>query len=65
MLALPCVLVFWIVGYAWKGRKMGWMTLAKIDVDAGRREVDWERINAYKAHVAAKPMWRRAIHAMF
>lgn len=56
MLALPVVLVFWIVGYVWKGRHMGLLTLDKIDVDAGRREVDWEGINGYKAHIASKPL---------
>jgi amino acid transporter len=65
MLAIPVVIVFWIVGFVWKGRQQGFLTLAKIDVDAGRREVDWERINSYKAHVASKPLWRRAIHAAF
>lgn len=65
MLALPVVMAFWIIGYVWKGRHLGFLTLDKIDVDSGRREVDWERINGYKAHVASKPMWRRLIHAAF
>lgn len=44
---------------------MGFLTLDKIDVDAGRREVDWEGIYGYKAHIASKPLWRRLTHAAF
>ncbi|KAF7544481.1 hypothetical protein G7046_g9778 [Stylonectria norvegica] len=56
-LALPVVLFFWAIGYIWK--RTGWLTLAKIDVDTGRREHDWDEINAYRAQVAAWPAWRR------
>lgn len=39
-LALPVVLVFWAVGYAWKRPKF--LSLKDIDVDTGRREIDWD-----------------------
>lgn len=58
-LALPCVMVFWIIGFAWK--RTGWLRTHQIDVDTGRRELDWESINAYRAEVASWPAWRRAL----
>lgn len=39
-LAFPVVVFFWVVGYIWKRPKF--LTLDKIDVDTGRREIDWE-----------------------
>ncbi|KAH8788145.1 amino-acid permease inda1 [Diaporthe sp. PMI_573] len=63
MLALPVVIVFWICGYFWK--KEGWLRTAQMDVDTGRREHDWDYINAYKARVAAFPLWRRLIYKWF
>jgi amino acid transporter len=62
-LALPVVLLFFVCGYFWKGTK--WRSASEIDVDTGRREVDWNRINAYKAQVAMYPAWRRLLVAMF
>lgn len=59
-LAVPVVLFFWIIGYAWK--RTGWLKLSQIDVDTGLRQHDWDEINAYKAKVAAWPAWRRALH---
>lgn len=41
-LALPVVLLFWAIGYAWK--RQGWLRTAQIDVDTGRRKLDWEAI---------------------
>tara|TARA_R110002033_G_C3731279_1_gene224010 strand:+ start:175 stop:366 length:192 start_codon:yes stop_codon:yes gene_type:complete len=63
MLALPVVIFFWIVGYLWK--RTGWLTLDKIDVDTGRREVNWEMINETKQKIAAYPAWKRILHALF
>lgn len=62
-LALPVVLFFWACGYAWK--RTGWLKLSQMDVDTGRRELDWEEINAFRARVAAYPAWRRILHTMF
>lgn len=62
-LALPVVLVFWIAGYFWK--KDGWRNISQIDVDSGRREHDWDRINAYKAEMATAPMYKRVLAFLF
>lgn len=59
-LALPIVLLFWAIGYFWKGTF--WTSISQMDVDTGRREHDWEEINAYKATVATWPVWRRALN---
>lgn len=39
-LAFFVVLAFWGAGYLWK--RAGWLRTAQIDVDSGRREIDWE-----------------------
>lgn len=59
-LAFPVVLFFWAVGWLWK--RTGWLTIDKIDIDTGRREHDWDEINAYRAKVATWPAWRRALN---
>jgi amino acid transporter len=33
-----------------------------MDVDTGRRELDWEAINVYRAEVASWPAWKRFMH---
>jgi amino acid transporter len=62
-LALPVVLFFWAAGYLWK--RTGWLRTSQIDVDTGRRPIDWEAIHATRAEVAAYPAWRRIIHILF
>lgn len=62
-LALPVVLFFWLCGFLWK--RQGWLRTRDMDVDAGRRELNWEEINGYKAYVAAMPRWRRIFYAIF
>ncbi|KAG5790895.1 hypothetical protein H9Q69_010061 [Fusarium xylarioides] len=59
-LAIPVVLLFWVIGYFWK--KPQWLTVDKIDLDTGLREHDWDEINAYRAKVASWPAWRRFFH---
>ena len=59
-LAFPVVLIFWAIGYFWK--KTGWLRTDQIDIDTGRREHDWDRINAYREKVASWPTWRRVLH---
>jgi len=59
-LAFFVVILFWIIGFAWK--RTGWLRTHQMDVDSGRRELDWEAIHAYRAEVAAWPAWRRALH---
>ncbi|KAK0664157.1 Amino-acid permease inda1 [Lasiodiplodia hormozganensis] len=61
-LALFVVIFFWICGYFWK--KTGWLKLSQIDVDSGRREVDWDPVMAERARVAAMPKWRRALNVV-
>ncbi|KAI1112930.1 amino acid permease/ SLC12A domain-containing protein [Nemania sp. NC0429] len=62
-LALPVVLVFWLGGFLWK--RQSWLRTVDIDVDSGRREHNWDEINAYKAQLAAMPAWKRLYHAVF
>ncbi|KAI0966076.1 amino acid permease/ SLC12A domain-containing protein [Xylaria arbuscula] len=62
-LALPIVLVFWAGGYIWK--REGWRTVAEIDVDTGRREHNWDEINAHREWLATLPAWRRLYHTIF
>lgn len=62
-LALPVVLFFWAIGYLWK--REGWLKLSQMDVDSGRRELNWEEINAHRAELAAMPAWKRIYHVLF
>jgi amino acid transporter len=62
-LALPVVILFWICGYFWKGK--GWLRTSQIDVDTGRREVNWDLINATKAEIAGYPAWKRLYYFLF
>ncbi|KAL4796754.1 amino acid permease/ SLC12A domain-containing protein [Aspergillus venezuelensis] len=62
-LALPVVLFFWACGYIWK--REGWLRTDQIDIDTGRRELDWEVIHAERARIAAMPAWRRALNIIF
>ncbi|KAI1174220.1 amino acid permease-domain-containing protein [Nemania sp. FL0916] len=62
-LALPVVLVFWIFGLIWK--RQGWLKTSAIDVDTGRREHDWDEINAYRRELAAMPAWKRLSKILF
>ncbi|PPJ55243.1 hypothetical protein CBER1_04307 [Cercospora berteroae] len=58
-LAVFVVIVFYIGGYLWK--RKSWLSLAEIDVDSGRRELDYEAFQALKAKRAAWPAWRRIL----
>jgi amino acid transporter len=62
-LALPVVVVFWVCGYFWK--RAGWLRTSQIDVDTGRREVNWDLINATKAEIASYPAWKRLFYFLF
>jgi yeast amino acid transporter len=62
-LALPVVLFFWACGYLWK--REGFLKLDQIDLDTGRREHDWETINAYRAQKAHWPKWRKALDLVY
>ncbi|KAH7202240.1 amino acid permease-domain-containing protein [Fusarium oxysporum] len=56
-LGLPIVLAFWAGGYLWK--RTSWISIEKIDIDTGRREHDWEAINAWRTELATFPWWKR------
>lgn len=62
-LAAPVVLFFWACGYLWK--REGWLRTSQIDVDIGRRELDWDLINAERAEEATWPTWKRWFHKIF
>ncbi|PVH97162.1 amino-acid permease inda1 [Periconia macrospinosa] len=62
-LAFFVVILFWLIGFFWK--RAGWLRTAQMDVDTGRRELDWDYINAERARVSAMPTWRRLVHKAF
>ncbi|KAK1572873.1 amino acid permease [Colletotrichum navitas] len=62
-LAGPVVLLFWACGYLWK--RQGFLKLSQIDLDTGRREVDWDEVNAHRAKVASWPKWRQLLNTIF
>ncbi|KAL2160147.1 hypothetical protein VTH06DRAFT_1802 [Thermothelomyces fergusii] len=62
-LALPVVIAFWIAGFLWK--RTGWLSLDQIDLDTGRRELDWDYINADRAKLASMPTLKRWFYTMF
>ncbi|KAI1121807.1 amino acid permease/ SLC12A domain-containing protein [Nemania abortiva] len=62
-LALPVVLAFWLAGFLWK--RQGWLRTAQMDVDSGRREHNWDEINAHRQQLAAMPAWKRLFHTIF
>ncbi|KAK3697495.1 Amino-acid permease inda1 [Vermiconidia calcicola] len=62
-LAAPVVLAFWAVGYLWK--RQGFQKVSQIDVDSGRREIDYELFNRLKAQREGWPAWRRALDKFF
>ncbi|KAK8927043.1 Amino-acid permease inda1 [Metarhizium anisopliae] len=62
-LAFPILIAFWAGGFVWK--RTGWLRLDQIDVDTGRRELDWDQIRDYQAEIQSWPSWRRALHRVF
>jgi len=56
-------LSFWAVGYFWKGGF--WLSIENLDVDTGRRPVDWDVIHAERARIAALPAWGRLLKFLF
>merc|ERR1711939_899143 len=62
-LALPVVMFFWACGYLWK--REGWPRLDQVDLDSGRREIDWEAHHkeVEKRRNASLPM--RVFYFMF
>lgn len=62
-LAAPIVMFFWVCGYLWKGQ--GWLKLSQIDVDSGRREIDWEAHNRKLEQRRNSPLWKRVCWKFF
>ncbi|KAF5979506.1 putative amino acid permease NAAP1 [Fusarium bulbicola] len=62
-LALPVVILFYAIGYIWK--REGWRKVSEIDLDTGRREHDWDAINAHREQLANGPAWKRVWHVLF
>lgn len=53
------VIFFYVIGWAWK--REGWKKLKDVDVDSGRREIDWEAFEKIRAKKAGWSKWRRAL----
>lgn len=62
-LAIFVVAAFWLAGYFWK--REGWLRTAQMDVDTGRRELDWDLINRERAEIATWPAWKRFFNRIF
>jgi amino acid transporter len=62
-LALPVVMLFWVIGYFWK--RTGWLRTHQMDVDTGRRVLDWDYINATREQLKNGPAWKRWTSVMF
>ncbi|KAJ4983857.1 Amino-acid permease inda1-like protein 3 [Stagonosporopsis vannaccii] len=62
-LAFFVVSVFWICGYFWK--RTGWLRTAQMDVDTGRRELDWDLINREREEMKQWPAWKRFFARIF
>lgn len=62
-LALFVVGAFWAAGYFWK--REGWLRTAQMDVDTGRRELDWDIINKEREEMKTWPAWKRLAARIF
>jgi amino acid transporter len=62
-LAAFVVLAFWIAGYFWK--REGWLRTAQMDVDTGRRVLDWDLINREREEMKTWPTWKRVCARIF
>ncbi|KAL2222421.1 hypothetical protein M432DRAFT_672092 [Thermoascus aurantiacus ATCC 26904] len=61
-LALPVIILFWVCGYFWK--RAGWLTLSQIDINPGRREIDWEEHHAIEV-IRNSNFFVRLAHILF
>ena len=62
-LAFFVVLFFYICGVAWK--RKSWLRTSQMDVDSGRRELDWDYINKERAERATWSPAKRFISHIF
>lgn len=59
-LAMPVVLVLWIIGYALK--RKGPLKISQIDVDTGRKEFDWALLEKEQQEIASGGAMKRFYH---
>lgn len=62
-LAFPVVVAFWVVGYIWK--RPAFLTIDKIDLDSGRREIDWELHRQMEEKRARAGIFMKIIYKLF
>jgi amino acid transporter len=62
-LAFPVVVFFWVAGYIWK--RPTFLRLDNIDVDTGRREIDWELHRQIQEKRANANIFMKVIYFMF
>ncbi|EGE01440.1 amino-acid permease inda1 [Trichophyton equinum CBS 127.97] len=62
-LAVPVVILFWLCAHIRKGK--GWLKLQDVDVDAGRREIDWEAHNRVMEKRRTASPWMRIVYFLF
>lgn len=60
---MPVVIIFYIIGFAWK--RKSWLKLSEMDVDSGRRELNWEAFEQIKAKKQQLSGWRRVLDRVF
>jgi amino acid transporter len=58
-LAVFIVISFYVIGYIWKRR--AWIRISDIDVDSGRREVDFQELERVLSERRSWPAWRRVL----
>ncbi|KAK6344389.1 hypothetical protein TWF696_008025 [Orbilia brochopaga] len=61
-LAIFVTLAFWVVGYFWKGG--GLIAPGEVDLDAGRKEIDWAAHYADLEKRRNAPFFRRILYAV-
>ncbi|KAI5303651.1 hypothetical protein KEM56_007326 [Ascosphaera pollenicola] len=61
-LALPVILFFYVAARIWK--KTGWIKLKDIDINTGRRPVDWDTFNAEQLRRRNAPWYKRIKYFM-
>ena len=62
-LAAPVVILFWFIGFGWK--RKGWLRTSQIDVDSGRREIDWEAHHAEQEKRRNAGIFMKIVYFMF
>lgn len=64
-LAAFVILGFWLAGVICKGRRFSMLKLSEIDLDTGRREIDWASHRAEEARRAEAGLMRRIAYKLF